>query len=126
MKKIIYIVSLVCLFSIVLTACSKDTKDSLQGKWKAQNMETIMHMGEYIEIKDNKVKVNDNNFSEIDKVKYFTLNKKDQSKIKLYTETPSDSDFDKDLPENEGTVKVKDKEMIIKTKDGYKYKYEKE
>ncbi|MDK7235997.1 hypothetical protein [Staphylococcus haemolyticus] len=126
MKKIIYIVSLVCLFSIVLTACSKDTKDSMQGTWKSQNLETNVDMGEIIEIKDNNIKVKDNNLTESDKVKYFTLNNKDQSKVKLYTETPNDSDFDKDIPKYEGKVEVKDKKMNIKTKDGYEYKYKKE
>lgn len=126
MKKSIYIVSLMCLFAIVLTACSKDTKESMQGKWQAKNMETILDMGENIEIKDNNINVKDSNFTENNKVKYFMLNKKNQSKIKIYIETPKDSDFDKELPEIEGTIKVKDDIMTIKTKDGYKYKYEKE
>ncbi|MBO0385359.1 MULTISPECIES: hypothetical protein [Staphylococcus] len=126
MKKFIYIISLVCLFAIVLTACSKDTKESMQGKWQAKNMETISDMGENIEIKDNNINVKDSNFTENNKVKYFMLNKKNQSKIKIYIETPKDSDFDKELPEIEGTIKVKDDKMTIKTKDGYKYKYEKE
>ncbi|WP_145426240.1 hypothetical protein [Staphylococcus haemolyticus] len=126
MKKFIYIISLVCLFAIALTACSKDTKESMQGKWQAKNMETILDMGENIEIKDNNINVKDSNFTENNKVKYFMLNKKNQSKIKIYIETPKDSDFDKELPEIEGTIKVKDDIMTIKTKDGYKYKYEKE
>lgn len=126
MKKFIYIISLVCLFAIVLTACSKDTKESMQGKWQAKNMETILDIGENIEIKDNNINVKDSNFTENNKVKYFILNKKNQSKIKIYIETPKDSDFDKELPEIEGTIKVKDDKMTIKTKDGYKYKYEKE
>lgn len=126
MKKFIYIISLVCLFAITLTACSKDTKESMQGKWQAKNMETILDMGENIEIKDNNINVKDSNFTENNKVKYFMLNKKNQSKIKIYIETPKDSDFDKELPEIEGTIKVKDDIMTIKTKDGYKYKYEKE
>lgn len=126
MKKIFYIVSLVCLFSIVLTACSKDTKDSMQGTWKSQNLETTVDMGKIIEIKDNNIKVKDNDLTENDKVKYFTLNKKDKSKIKIYVETPKDSDFDKDIPKYEGTVEVKEKKLNIKSKDGYEYKYEKE
>lgn len=124
MKKFIYIISLVCLFAIVLTACSKDTKDSMQGSWKSDNLETTQDIGKIIEIKENNVNVKDENLTETDKIKYFTLNK-EKNKIKLYIETPQDSDFDKELPDKEGTVKVKDNKMTIKTKDGYEYVYNK-
>ncbi|MCH4334945.1 hypothetical protein [Staphylococcus haemolyticus] len=115
MKKSIYLVSLVCLFAIVLTACSKDTKDSMQGAWKSENIETTNHIGEKIEIKDDKIEVKDNNLTEHDKVKYFTLSGKEKKNIKLYNETPSDEDFDKELSKYEGTISFNDNKMIIKT-----------
>lgn len=115
MKKFIYIISLVCLFAIALTACSKDTKDNMQGTWKSKNIETTNHIGEKIKIKDNKIEVKDNNFTEYDKVKYFTLSGNEKKKIKLYNETPSDEDFDKELPKYEGTINFNDNKMIIKT-----------
>lgn len=128
MKRIIYLVSLVCLLTLILCACSKDNKDRIQGTWKADTKDTQDDIGEELVVKGQNIKINDDNdvLTDSDFLKYYNFKDKNHTKIRFYTEKPDSEDFDKSIPHIEGNLTFSKNKMIIKTSTNYKYEFVKE
>lgn len=128
MKKTIYFITTLVILTIVLSACSKDNKDLMQGTWKADTPTTKDELGEELVIKDQNIKVNDDNdlLTESDYLKYYNFKDKDQTKIRMYTEKGNSNDYDKDIPHIEGSLTISKDKMIIKDKIHGDYIFKKE
>ncbi|WP_145450363.1 hypothetical protein [Staphylococcus hominis] len=128
MKKTIYFITTLVILTIVLSACSKDNKDLMQGTWKADTPTTKDEIGEELVIKDQDIKVNDDNglLTETDYLKYFNFKDKDQTKIRMYNEKGNSDDYDKDLPKIEGKLSISKDKMTIKDKINGDYIFRKE
>lgn len=87
MKKTFYLLAILCVLTLILSACSKDNKDKMQGTWKADTITTKNDIGEKMTINGQTIKVSDNDtISEDDKLKYFNFKNKNNTKIRLYND----------------------------------------
>ncbi|MCG1130679.1 hypothetical protein K4P41_11040 [Staphylococcus epidermidis] len=125
MKKTIYFITTLVILTIVLSACSKDNKDLMQGTWKADTPTTKDELGEELVIKDQNIKVNDDNglLTEYDYLKYYNFKDEDQTKIRLYNHKKNSDGYDKDLPTIEGKLSISKDKMVIKSNMNEKYTF---
>lgn len=127
MKKTFYLLAILCVLTLILSACSKDNKDKMQGTWKADTITTKNDIGEKMTINGQTIKVSDNDtISEDDKLKYFNFKNKNNTKIRLYNDKKDSDTYDKDIPTIEGKLIFSDDKMTIKTKTNEKYEFIKE
>lgn len=129
MKKTFYLLAILCVLTLILSACSKDNKDKMQGTWKAGNITTEEFIdGESMTIKNNKITINKPNKDTSKSVlfKYFNFKDEEQENIRLYSDDNNSKYFDKKMPDEEGTIEIKDDNLYIKDSTGYKYKFSKQ
>ena len=127
MKKTIYFITTLVILTIVLSACSKDNKDLMQGTWKAKDMSSSEYIsGESMTIKGNNIKINKPQSDVVDGVlyKYYNFKDKEQSQIRFYTDKKGSKYYEKNSPDEEGTIEIKDNILIIQDDTGGKYKFE--
>lgn len=127
MKKTIYFITTLVILTIVLSACSKDNKDLMQGTWKAKDMSSSEYIsGESMTIKGNNIKINKPQSDVVDDVlyKYYNFKDKEQSQIRFYTDKKGSKYYEKNSPDEEGTIEIKDNILIIQDDTGGKYKFE--
>lgn len=127
MKKTIYFITTLVILTIVLSACSKDNKDLMQGTWKAKDMSSAEYIsGESMTIKGNNIKINKPQSDVVDDVlyKYYNFKDKEQSQIRFYTDKKGSKYYEKNSPDEEGTIEIKDNILIIQDDTGGKYKFE--
>ena len=127
MKKTIYFITTLVILTIVLSACSKDNKDLIQGTWKAKDMSSAEYIsGESMTIKGNNIKINKPQSDVVDDVlyKYYNFKDKEQSQIRFYTDKKGSKYYEKNSPDEEGTIEIKDNILIIQDDTGGKYKFE--
>lgn len=127
MKKTIYFITTLVILTIVLSACSKDNKDLMQGTWKAKDMSSAEYIsGESMTIKGNNIKINKPQSDVVDDVlyKYYNFKDKEQSQIRFYTDKKGSKYYEKNSPDEEGTIEIKDNILVIQDDTGGKYKFE--